>query len=455
MTHRHRVKARRSSSDILKDEVPEPMPLLSFFPRLYYRPARALSEILDHATLLSAVITAVAACGLVYVSSTIQAGRFSSAYLQNVKKRPATPPPAAAPSGNPQGEADVDEPQPSPELYRGLLAMALNLGPIGSLVGACLCAVPISILMITAWDSLGGYGVVLRRDTLPVLMCVLFGWSAAFAPAAILAAVLPLPFAGAAFLAAGLYFAFLFALSLRIVLRTSFWRAAVSTILGCVLTVPASMLYAVAGPYLLSPFVLYYGWIFFGGEVRGLGSELHSRQNLRRQLESLTLNPRDADAHYQIGLIYEERRLWEDALARFQKAAEIDATDAGILYHLGRMEAKLGRWQEALGHFRAAAALDDKLASSDVWRETGVACFHLGELDAAAAALGKFVERREYDPEGLCWYGRTLAALSRKQEAAVLFRRAIEAADTMPPKRRAEVREWRGAARKELSALGS
>ncbi len=102
---------------------------------------------------------------------------------------------------------------------------------------------------------------------------------------------------------------------------------------------------------------------------------------------------------------------------------------------------------------KETAALDDKFALSDVWRDLGAACLGAGRIEDAEAALAKYTGRRPYDPEGLYWYGKTLAKLERKTEARELFERCVEAVRTMPPNRRAEVRKWGSHAQAELRAL--
>jgi tetratricopeptide (TPR) repeat protein len=188
--------------------------------------------------------------------------------------------------------------------------------------------------------------------------------------------------------------------------------------------------------------------------LRLIGSGLSSRQNFRRQLELATLNPRDSDAHYQLGLIYQTRRQYVEAVSRFKQAIEIDPREAGAHYQLGRIALEQGRHQEALDCFCAAAEIDEKHSSNEVWRDMGIACFHLGDRANACRALERYVERREYDPEGLYWLGKALVAEDRKPEAAAMFKQAIEAAQSAPNHRRGVVRQWAGKARAEMKALG-
>jgi hypothetical protein len=83
----------------------------------------------------------------------------------------------------------------------------------------------------------------------------------------------------------------------------------------------------------------------------------------------------------------------------------------------------------------------------------GAAYFGSSRFDEAAAALEKYTQRRSYDPEGLYWYGKTMAALGRDAEARQAFEQCVEAVDTMPKHRRAEVRKWKGLAKTELKTV--
>jgi tetratricopeptide (TPR) repeat protein len=149
-------------------------------------------------------------------------------------------------------------------------------------------------------------------------------------------------------------------------------------------------------------------------------------------------------------LIYQKRRQYTEAIARFQKAIEIDPTEADAQFQLGRIARDQGRFDDAIRYLKTAAALNDKLASSEVWKDLGAAYFGASRFEEAAAALAKYTERRTYDPEGLYWYGKALVGIGKSAEAREAFTQCVEAVDTMPKHRRAEVRKWKGLAKKEL-----
>lgn len=117
------------------------------------------------------------------------------------------------------------------------------------------------------------------------------------------------------------------------------------------------------------------------------------------------------------------------------------------------MAREQGRYGDALEHCRTAARIDDKHSMSEVWRETGVAELLAGNREDARRTLEKYLERRPYDPEGNCWYGRAMAALGHSKEARAAFDQAIESVRTMPPARKRQVRSWESESRRELKKL--
>jgi len=75
----------------------------------------------------------------------------------------------------------------------------------------------------------------------------------------------------------------------------------------------------------------------FRGDIGDIGFSLRQRQGFRRSMEAATINPRDASAHYQLGLIYQYRRQYAEAISRFQRAIEIDSDETDAHFQLGRI----------------------------------------------------------------------------------------------------------------------
>jgi tetratricopeptide (TPR) repeat protein len=428
---------------------------------LYARPVAAVSRILDRGRLWFAIVAALAVSLMIHIpqrGAPLDQG--DGPAVPAASSGQSTPDPHSKPPPDfDDDNAPVVPPIPRPPAWLIAIVSWIGEEPGGfysSPAAIALVFIPV-IVFARATAGYGSFSVLMRSDYLSLLMCLLMVWAAAYLPAAVIlwltGGQVPLT---PLLLASNIYFVVLGALAIRTAQGVSFGPAAGLVALGSLGAMLGLTVSGFAGPsryYLMSPFLLYYGYTLFASDVRSLGDGLRSRQNLRRQLEISTNNPRDADAHYQLGLIYQKRRQWTEALARFNRAVEIDPKEADPHFQLGRIARAQKRFEDAIGHLKTAASLDDKLSQSDVWRDLGAAYFEAGKTEEAAAALAKFTDRRPYDPEGLYWYGRALAKLGRKDEAREVFERAIEAVKTMPPHRRAEVRVWGSQSKSELKKV--
>jgi len=319
-----------------------------------------------------------------------------------------------------------------------------------------LAFVPVVILIMAVYRSRESFPVLLRRDYLTFLNCVLLSMTAAFLPLAVLTRFLLFgnDWLALLFLGAGnIYFLILVTCCARTLWGSGLAVAAGAAIVALAATFGGLLAFLALGSFmyfLSSPFVLFYAYILLGSDLRSLGEGLRARQHLRQQLDIAATNPRDADAHYQIGLIYQQRHQYDEAKKRFARAAEIDPREADPVFQLGRIALEEDRLTDAIELLTRAAVLDDKCCSSEVWRDLGVAYFRSGRLEDAQFALAKFVERRSYDPEGLYWYGKRLLALGKVDDAKQQFEQCREAVETMPSNRRRQLAKWKRLAVAEL-----
>ena len=132
------------------------------------------------------------------------------------------------------------------------------------------------------------------------------------------------------------------------------------------------------------------------GDIGDIGFSLRQRQGFRRSMEAATINPRDGSAHYQLGLIYQNRRQYAEAISHFQQAVQIDNEETGAHFQLGRIAREQGRLQEAINHFGVVLGQDDRHAQSEVWREVGATYLGANMFAEAKDALESFIERRAY-----------------------------------------------------------
>ncbi|MFN0105849.1 MAG: tetratricopeptide repeat protein [Bryobacteraceae bacterium] len=413
----------------------------------YVNPRKAASAVLDHGKLLFAVVAAV----VVSLAISTAATAVESAEFTGLMESQA---------------AIMITDQATFEQFRAAQQSAARqlrgryfaTGVKGLLVLAAVF-VPLSILLLAAWDHLGGGMTILFRDYMPALAGLLFAWTAAHLPFAVLwwSPLASPPMAVPLQLGGLLFFLLLASQVLATVTGASLSHSASAAVAGVAASAGASLFFANSSGllYMLaSPWVLFYGYRMFGGDIAALGGGLSERQNFKRQLELATINPRDADAHYQLGLIYVQRRLPAEAEERFRRALEIDPNEPDALFQLGRLlRQQEGRGEEARQLLERGAALDPKLSSHEVWRELGAIALSAGRLDEALKHLSHYAAVREYDPEGLVLYGQALNAAQRPAEAKAAFEQAIESVKGAPKFRRRELSRWESQARQELRAL--
>jgi tetratricopeptide (TPR) repeat protein len=345
---------------------------------------------------------------------------------------------------------------PNGAFARSLMSAIDPAAMIRTIGATALAFVPAVILVMTLYRSHESFPVMLRKDYLTLLNCVLLSMAAAFLPLAVLSRLFLFgssAIALAVLVAAEIYFLVLVTFCVR-----TLWGAGLAVAGGAVIVGMAAMLGGMIAFLLLGsllyflawPFLLFYAYVLLGSDLRSLGEGLRARQHLRQQLDIAATNPLDADAHYQLGLIYQQRHQYDEAKRRFARAVEIDDREADPVFQLGRIALEEERWSDAIELLSRAASLDDKCCSHEVWRDLGVAYFRSGRLEEARIALSKFVERRAYDPEGLYWYGKVLQGLGQLDQARQQFEQCREAVETMPSNRRRQLRKWKRLAHAEL-----
>jgi tetratricopeptide (TPR) repeat protein len=418
---------------------------LRLFLLVYARPARAMSGIIDEGSLLFGFAGVVAVWLL---TSAALYAKIAPAYAPFLPRAQPQVSPAV-----PEDEGVAIDPETGEIAATGSgLAAAAFMS--GTLTGASVLVMvvlyaPFALLLLTIFEPIGSFGVAFRRDFGPFLACLLFAWAAARLPVALAAFVTSDPLVVIAlWLASLVYFTLLSAIACRVVFGAGRGAAAGAATLGWLAVFLTPFLGFVA-----SPFILYFAYQYLRGDVGAVLWSFGARQSFKRYLAAATVNPRDADAHYQLGLIHLQRRQLEEAEARFKKAAEIDPADVDSRYQLGKLARAQRRFEDARGHFEAVVARDPRHASHEVWREIGATYLEAESYEPARWALAKFVEKRDHDPEGLHRLGVAHARLGETDAAREMFKRAIEAADTSPRYLRRQAGTWRRLAAEETAKL--
>lgn len=319
--------------------------------------------------------------------------------------------------------------------------------------------VPFAILLMSLLGGIGGFGVVLQRSYSELATCSLTAWAAAHLPFAVAGIFLysqnisPLVFF-VMWAASSLLFGVLMVFALRTVFGANFGTAILVVSLAWLSFSLGIYVFRIIPLWLFSPFLLIFAFLYFGGaltgRVRGFGDAFRRKQDFKRFLHNATVNPRDADAHVQLALIYLQRRQEDKAQEHLNKAFEIDENEIDANYELGKLARRRGELQTALNHFSVVLEQNDKHALSEIWREIGATYMEAGMLTEAREALEKFVERRPVDSEGLYYLGNVLKTQGETEKSREMYEQAIESAKTAPAYRRRELRYWSKLAEKEI-----
>lgn len=231
--------------------------------------------------------------------------------------------------------------------------------------------------------------------------------------------------------------------TVREVFRVSILRSVTITLLTGLASLPlTAILYPMFGKIVGSPFLLIFAFLLLRGYFSGVVSTQRARAAFKQNLEAATINPRDSSAHYNLGLIHQQRGELDQARERFQRAIDIDPEELDAHYQLGRIGRAQNRLPEAIGHFEEVVQRDQSHAQHEIWREIGATYIAAGQYSDARDALEKFLDRRSNDPQGLYLIGRAHAGLGDNQEATSSMQACIEAVKTAPAYKYRTEKRW-------------
>jgi tetratricopeptide (TPR) repeat protein len=428
---------------------------------LLYRPVSSMGRIVDEGHWLYAAVVVAALSMVFHVTVTAMIYNNVEAVYRELPAQPdAAPDPEAYDEEDFEAVARphfVYDRHPLPLVGdRGWWFVSFASPSFFTAVtGMAILYIPCLILLVAMSGVNATFGVLLRRDYGSLFTCGLMAWAAAHLPFTLAGfALAPLGLSAKTALglwaASALCFGLLMAVGLRMLFGVNYSKGLLLVTIAALSFSVQGKLFAVVSPFLFSPCLLFYAYSMFRGDLGGIGFSLRQRQGFRRSMEMATINPRDASAHYQLGLIYQYRRQYAEAISRFEKAVQIAHDETDAHFQLGRIAREQGRLQDAINHFGVVLEQDDKHAQSEIWREIGATYLAASMFREAKDALDKFIDRRPYDPEGLYHYGKTLEQLEQRDSAREFFGRCVEAAKTMPSYRYREHRKWDKLAREQL-----
>lgn len=340
--------------------------------------------------------------------------------------------------------------------------------------------VPTLILLANLFERRGSFGLIIQQEYAPLASTTLYAWTVAFIIAIPLTWIARVTGIDSQFFAQfanslneavreetisvavrqalikppamSLTFAALLILPLftigtvlavRAVFRLSVSRSLLVTLVsGILMLIIAQYVLPLFYMIAFSPFWLIILFIFLRGYFAEVGRGQRARASFKQNLEAATLNPADASAHYNLGLIHQQRGELEEARKRFERAVEIDADEVDAHYQLGRIAREQGRLSDAIQHFEQVVARDQTHAQHEIWREIGATYLAAGQFEDARSTLERFLDHRNLDPQGLYLMGRALAGLGRQREAADAMQACIEAVKTAPAYKYRTEKRW-------------
>lgn len=232
-------------------------------------------------------------------------------------------------------------------------------------------------------------------------------------------------------------------LSVREVFRISVLRAVAISVVGLTLAVFVSPLWSLLlSPILASPFLLLILFLLVRGYISGVLRSQRARESFKQNLEAATLNPADASAHYNLGLIHQQRGELEAARERFERAIQIDDDEIDAHYQIGRIARTQKRYADAIRNFEQVVSRDPTHSQYEIWREVGATYIAAGQFEDARNSLERFLEHRPSDPEALYLMGRAHAGLGHSREATSSMQACIEAVKTAPAYKYRADKRW-------------
>ena len=232
-------------------------------------------------------------------------------------------------------------------------------------------------------------------------------------------------------------------LGVKEVFRITVIRAIGVAVVACLGAILISPIWILLTSRLLgSPFLLVMLFMLLRGYFGDIMGQQRAKAAFKQNLQSATLNPADASAHYNLGLIHQQRGEFEAARERFERAVQIDDEEVDAYFQLGRIARQQKRYADAIKSFEQVVARDSAHAQHEVWREVAATYIAAGQFEDARTALDQFLEHRPSDPEGLYLMGRAHAGLGHRREATSLMQACIEAVKTAPAYKYRASKRW-------------
>jgi cytochrome c-type biogenesis protein CcmH/NrfG len=433
--------------------------------QVYLRPGRAVSDLMDKGSLVFAtVVIVLVACAFFF---TVNARLDSAYHLPAITD--------FYPAGVVESEMTDSQRQQAVADYTEAMDTHDKVPVVGDaffsyssfdatgfyrpILTISVFFIPLLVYFIALFGNINEYGQILRREYSALITCSFTAWAAAHLPFALAGIILEkTPVDSEIYLGLWLGGSLVFGLFMTFVLRTIFGLTYLSSI-GLVLVASlsfsiANLIYQFVPAWVFLPFLAVFVFFHisqrFATKFADFKRSILPKQNYKRLLHQVVINPADAGAHIELAHIYRFRHQQSRALEHFQKALEIDPNEMDANYEFGKIARSRGQLQSALDHFAVVVDQDDTHALNEIWREIAATYLSAGMFSEARKAIETFLERRPFDAEALYYLGKCIKAESGHEKAREVFERAVESVRVSPAYRKRYVQRWGELAQKEI-----
>lgn len=133
--------------------------------------------------------------------------------------------------------------------------------------------------------------------------------------------------------------------------------------------------------------------------------------------EILKQNPQAPGVHYRLGRIFLSKNPSEpeNAKKEFEQELKVDPSNASAEFMLGETARQAGQWDDAIAHFSRASQLDEGFL--EAYLGLGMSLNSAQKFSEAVAPLEKYVKLEPADPAGHYQLATAYARSGRKQDA--------------------------------------
>ena len=137
--------------------------------------------------------------------------------------------------------------------------------------------------------------------------------------------------------------------------------------------------------------------------------QLTPQEKIEQYKKILEIDPADYQVRNNLGVIYAQLKLFDEAVEQFKKAIEIKPDYTMAYLNLGAACGDMGRLDDAIDAFNKA--IEVKPGYAKAHQNLGVACFQNKDYEKALMEFKKFIELAQQDGDESLYY--TMAECSK------------------------------------------